>query len=886
MPRIILPCAALLVCLLGLSPLPAAETPLSDLDLSGMKQGWGRPQADAAVDGPALRVAGKSYDVGIGTHAPAIWKLNLAGKATEFRALVGVQEYPDNPGVGTVEFIVRGDGKDLFRSGVMRGGDPARPVRVALQGVKELTLEVTDGGDGTASDHADWLDPVIVHDDAPLPGLKAVTFEPDEPGVPPNRPGAVDWDPKTGKLTLSYRDGTVFEGRVQAAAGTPVEFSAPVRNRRGVEQHLTLRGTGLSLTGQVQGSTTALAAETCGTAQQNFPLVRTSHGPSRSFRNNAIYDRQWDWQLAAPADGTTRIMPVGESTAGRAFSLTVTGDTIDLVFRPRFYQRHKGLRYFKPWAYQVRQDSITGWCSWWAYRANFKESDLKQLVAVWDRQHLRDFGYRFIQIDDTYQSGNGLPANWLHWNSKFPSGLAGYVDGVRAIGCEPAVWLYASFNEAAVVQQHPDWFVRGANGKPLKAPWLFYGMDSTNPEVAKTLVRPTFRGFHDAGMTYVKIDALRHLRYDCLNNAPGYAKSKGLTNAELFRTYLRLAREELGPDTYILACWGIQPDAVGLADGCRLGGDGYGPLTLQQFNSWNGIVWRNDPDHCDVRPSWSPAEVGNVSKLKTVTSGRKDAILRPTLASVAGAMLMLSDRAEVYRDPANIEGAKRAAPVLFSVPGQLYDFIPDASNNVRRVDPDSITAGSGESLFDAKQFGAVNEWWLNEIDLPFEHWTVLTRLNWTEKTHPAATVKFADLGLDPAKEYLVYEFWTKQFLGVCRGSFLSPISEPKDTQTYAIREKLDRPQIVSTSRHISQGGVDLRAVDWQDNTLAGRSNVVGGDRYELLLHLPAGYTVKTATLGGKPAEIQAHDATVSVGFTPTATGEVPWSVEFSGPGRP
>jgi alpha-galactosidase len=57
----------------------AVETPLSDLDLSGLKQGWGQPRADAAVDGPALCVAGQTFESGIGTHAPSSWKLSLQG---------------------------------------------------------------------------------------------------------------------------------------------------------------------------------------------------------------------------------------------------------------------------------------------------------------------------------------------------------------------------------------------------------------------------------------------------------------------------------------------------------------------------------------------------------------------------------------------------------------------------------------------------------------------------------------------------------------------------------------------------------------------------------------------------------------------------------------
>ena len=71
----------------------ADQTPilLDDLDLAGMAQGWGSPQASASVSGAPLRVAGESFDSGVGTHAPAAWKLPLAGKATEFRGTAASQ---------------------------------------------------------------------------------------------------------------------------------------------------------------------------------------------------------------------------------------------------------------------------------------------------------------------------------------------------------------------------------------------------------------------------------------------------------------------------------------------------------------------------------------------------------------------------------------------------------------------------------------------------------------------------------------------------------------------------------------------------------------------------------------------------------------------------
>jgi len=79
-------------------------------------------------------------------------------------------------------------------------------------------------------------------------------------------------------------------------------------------------------------------------------------------------------------------------------------------------------------------------------------------------KRLAEFGYRFLQIDDTYQSGRGLPETWLKWNAKFPRGIQGYTATVRDKGFEPGVWMGVNFQDEAVVGAHPDWFVRRPGG--------------------------------------------------------------------------------------------------------------------------------------------------------------------------------------------------------------------------------------------------------------------------------------------------------------------------------------------------------------------------------------------------------------------------------------
>lgn len=141
---------------------PRKTLRLAEGDLSGISQGWGTPQRNVSAIGAPLRIGGESYSSGIGTHASMEWDIELGGQGISFSALVGMQDLGEK-GKGSVEFLVLGDGKPLFKSGILRSGDKAVPVRVDLAGVDQLTLKVTDAGDGNSADHADWIEPELVY---------------------------------------------------------------------------------------------------------------------------------------------------------------------------------------------------------------------------------------------------------------------------------------------------------------------------------------------------------------------------------------------------------------------------------------------------------------------------------------------------------------------------------------------------------------------------------------------------------------------------------------------------------------------------------------------------------------------------------------------------
>jgi hypothetical protein len=109
-------------------------------------------------------------------------------------------------------------------------------------------------------------------------------------------------------------------------------------------------------------------------------------------------------------------------------------------------------------------------------------------------------------------------------------------------------------------------------------------------------------------------------------------------------------------------------------------------------------------------------------------------------------------------------------------------------------------------------------------------------------------------------------------------------------QIFAIREARPHPWVISTTRHISQGGVSLLDVTWKrrrgifrrgGGVLSGKSNVVGGDPYVLTLHVPGEYRVQSAEIEGEQLEAATQTETATIRFVPSATTTVEWTITFA-----
>ncbi|MDP2895866.1 MAG: alpha-galactosidase [bacterium] len=103
-------------------------------------------------------------------------------------------------------------------------------------------------------------------------------------------------------------------------------------------------------------------------------------------------------------------------------------------------------------------------------------------------------------------------------------------------------------------------------------------------------------------------------------------------------------------------------------------------------------------------------------------------------------------------------------------------------------------------------------------------------------------VSFRRLGLDPSISHLVYDFWADHFLGEHRGS-LTTLVKLAACRVLAFHPALGRPQLLSTSRHVTQGAIELKDLRWDESRceLKGKSDLVAEDDYRIVVHVPTNY---------------------------------------------
>ena len=245
----------------------------------------------------------------------------------------------------------------------------------------------------------------------------------------------------------------------------------------------------------------------------------------------------------------------------------------------------------------------SGWCSWYCFGPNVTA---QQVLDNLDVIATRVPGLKYIQIDDGYQPAMG---DWLETGPAFGGNVQGVLSAIRKRGFEPALWVAPFVAEAGsqIFQRHPDWFVKDADGAPLRSdrvtfggwrrgPW--YAVDGTHPG-AQAHLEGVFRTMRtEWGVSYFKLDANF---WGAIHG--GRFHDARASRIEAYRRGMQAVLRGTA-DAFVLGCnhpmWG----SLGLLHGSRSSNDikrnwtRFATLARQNLGrNWqNGRLWWNDPD--------------------------------------------------------------------------------------------------------------------------------------------------------------------------------------------------------------------------------------------------------------------------------------------------
>jgi alpha-galactosidase len=253
----------------------------------------------------------------------------------------------------------------------------------------------------------------------------------------------------------------------------------------------------------------------------------------------------------------------------------------------------------------------TVWCSWYEYFTEVTEDDIHENLRAMDTL---DLPIDVVQIDDGYQKALG---DWLTLSGRFRS-REGIADAIRARGRRAGIWTAPFLVDPAsdLAAEHPDWLVEDLSGGFLHA-GRNWGhdlcvLDTTHPEAAAWLA-DVFRTLRSEGYDYFKVDFL----YAGALEGVRHTDADALT---AYRDGIRLIREAIGPDAYLLGCGAPILPSVGLFDAMRVSPDtaphrrpeagdfsqpGQDPAEFTGAGrQWqHGVLWVNDPDCLMARPA-------------------------------------------------------------------------------------------------------------------------------------------------------------------------------------------------------------------------------------------------------------------------------------------
>jgi hypothetical protein len=457
---------------------------------------------------------------------------------------------------------------------------------------------------------------------------------------------------------------------------------------------------------------------------------------------------------------------------------------------------------------------VNGWCNWFYTHDIFDEKEILE-NAEFVSHNLKEYGLEYIQIDEGFQRMHG---EW-EGNSRFPLGLKSFAAKVKDLGLKPGIWIapFVISENSWVHKNHPDWLLKNADGSLKRiGPWpgentdwftnenpKRYSLDITHPQAEQWFTELIDSIANNWGFEMIKIDFVAWTVFSA-----DHFYDPAASPAEVYKKALKIMHSVAGDDCHILDC-GPGHVSAGSIHSMRVEYDqnyGFFPEVWKQYflgysssagalgkrYFYHNRAWTNDIDHIC---------------LDLVSETQAEAIA--SLIALSGGNLMSGDRLTVL-DASKIDILQKVFPAsgITARPINLLETDPQTAFAVQLT----------KNAADYTVAGFFNPDLQNNI----------------KYAYPAER-----LWLDPNKEYLCFDFWNQGFLGEMSDTLRLTVNAG-GVKLLSIREKQQIPQLLSTTRHILQGFVELDALHFDSSMrkLSGTSTGPLSSKHSVFIYVP------------------------------------------------
>jgi len=547
-------------------------------------------------------------------------------------------------------------------------------------------------------------------------------------------------------------------------------------------------------------------------SKENSSNLRSAIGFATSNIDDILFDRTTDTAMKIDGGRDFRFrynhkaevydftLNTGIILGERSFSVSRVDDIMAKQYDIDYAPINKNVVFSKPPA---------GWMTWYAVQFDACE-DVVLENARWQSENLKKFGADALWIDwEWYHKDyHGYREDGVCCMKpdpvKYPHGLDWLADQIKKLGFEPALWIGFT-NDPDMpdyVKENPEIIL-----KKIET-WVgTYYYDITHPKYLNEFLPMACKKVKEWGYKAIKYDTLPDI-ISMHDRNHELAYDTDLTTQEAFRQMIKATRDAFGDDVYMLSCAG-RPQTVlwasDIFDAARVGADIFdwdefiraGIMKVMKYYPLHNMSFYADPDNVILGERYNTYN---------------QAASRIYIVSMLGLPMTFGDVFKNLPDD-RVELIRRCLPV--------QDIHPmDTKNHIH----------DGRVL-------AIN---LN-IEKPYESYNVVDIFNMQHEKCEYETRLGADLYLDEGY-YHLYDYTKQEYLGISDAKIALAL-EPYESRVIAVRKKLDRPQIVSTSRHVTQGAAEIESLEWCDaeKVLKFRAEVVEGDEYRVTVYVPEGF---------------------------------------------